>query len=114
MKELSIHIVVNPVAPMNQSSYRFEADFFDFNPTPEDSNAGRCYNCDKEIYISSPTTAILQEFSTPQYALVEISTTRGLKYTIGTYQIPALVSLIPSLNTTTLQIRCKMLHSPLL
>lgn len=114
MKELSIHINVYPISTMRQTVYKFESDYFDYDPTPEDSDAGRCYNCDKDIYISTPPTTILNEFSSPQYAIVEISTTRSLKYKIGSSQIPALVSLIPHLNSTTLQIKCKMLHSPLL
>lgn len=72
MKELSIHIKVFPIAKMKQTIYKFEADQFDYDPTPEDSDAGRCYICDKDIYITTPTTDILNEFSSPQYAIVEI------------------------------------------
>lgn len=114
MKELSIHIRVFPLAKMKQDVYQFESDHFDYDPTPEDSDAGRCYNCDKDIYIATPTTDILNEFSSPQYAIVEIKTTRQQNYKIGNNQIPAFVSLIPHLNSTTLQIRCKMLHSPII
>lgn len=114
MKELSIHIKVFPIAKMKQTVYKFEADQFDYDPTPEDSDAGRCYICDKDIYITTPTTDILNEFSSPQYAIVEIKTTRGHIYKIGNNQIPALISLIPHINCTTLQIKCKMLHSPLI
>ena len=114
MKELSIHIKVYPVSRMRHTIYKFEADSFDFDPIPEDSDSGRYYNCDKEIYISTPSVDILKEFSIQQYAIIEFVSTRGYLYRIGDKQLPALVSLIPHLNSTTLQIKCKMLYSPLI
>ncbi len=114
MNEFSIHINVYPIARMLHTVYKFEADFFDYDPTPEDSSAGKCYNCDKDIYISLPTSSVLKDFSSPKYAIIEISTTNGKKYKIGSNQIPALVSLTPHLNTATLHVKCKMLHSPLI
>ena len=114
MNEISIHINVYPIKKLEQSVYKFEADSFDFDPTPEDNNAGRFYNCDKDIYISKPSAEILKEFSNPQYAIVEFTSTRQEKYRIGTSQIPALISLSPHLNTATLHVKCKMIHSPLI
>ena len=54
MKELSIQIKVYPVSNMRQDVYRFMADEFEFTPVPESSEAGRCFNCNKDISISLP------------------------------------------------------------
>ena len=65
MKELSIQIKVYPVSNMRQDVYRFMADEFEFTPVPESSEAGRFFNCNKDISISLPPSGVLNGPSFP-------------------------------------------------
>lgn len=114
MRELSVQLVIYPITRMSQDVYRLTADPFEFNPVPEDSEAGRCFNCAKEITVDIPPDTILRDFSIGKFAIVEFRDTRYRKFQIGDNKIPAIVSLWPNLNTATLKIECKMLKSPLL
>lgn len=114
MKELSIHIKIHMYQNSHSYTYGFMCEEFDFDPTPEESNAGIIYNCDKDIVIEKPSSDVLKEFMTAKDSIVEISDTKGKHYRIGNNQIPAYVSIVPHLNTATLKIRCKMLFSPLI
>lgn len=114
MRELSIQISVYPVSKMRQDIYRFVADEFTFAPVPEDSEAGRCFNCNKDITVDLPPANVIQDFSSGRFAIVEFRDTRYRKFRVGDNKIPAIVSIIPNLNSATLKIECKMLKSPLL
>jgi hypothetical protein len=114
MKELSIHIKVYPVTRMRQDVYRFMADEFDFIPVPESSEAGRCFNCNKDINISLPPSGVMKDFLAGRFCIVEFTDTRHRIFRIGDKKIPAIVSISPNLNSATLKIECKMLSSPLL
>lgn len=63
MRELSIQLNVYPIAKMRQDIYRFTADEFTFAPVPEDSEAGRCFNCNKEITVDLPPEDVIRDFS---------------------------------------------------
>lgn len=63
MRELSIQINVYPIAKMRQDIYRFTADEFTFAPVPEDSEAGRCFNCNKDITVDLPPVDVIRDFS---------------------------------------------------
>ncbi len=110
MKEFSIQLKVYPLSPMLESVYLFTADEFTFVPVPEDSEAGRCFVCDKEITIDQPGANTLGEFSVERTSVVEFRDTSGKKIRIE----PALVSILPNLNTATLKIESKMRRSPFL
>lgn len=114
MKELSIQIKVYPVTSMRQDVYRFMADEFDFTPVPEFSEAGRCFNCNKDINISLPPSGVMKDFLAGRFCIVEFTDTRHRNFRIGDKKIPAIVSISPNLNSATLKIECKMLSSPLL
>ena len=112
MKELSIIISVTPVTNMKKSSYTFIADPFDFSYTIEKTNAGNCFNCDKDITIELPDSDIVREFSTTRWVIVHLRDSSNRIINLGTTDIPASVTIIPYLNTATLNIVCKMLRSP--
>ncbi len=114
MKELSIHIQVYPLSSTRRDAYRFEADEFDFSPSVEESDAGCLFNCDKDVTVTTPAADVMADFSIPLPAIVEFSDTEGRKYRVGCPQIPALVSVAPNLNSSTLRIRCGMVRPPLL
>lgn len=114
MRELSIQICIYPITPMRQEVYRLTADAFDFNPVPEDSEAGRCFNCNKDITIDLPNSNVLHDFANSKFAIVEFRDTRYRKFRVGDGKIPAIVAIFPNLNSATLRIECKMLKSPLL
>lgn len=114
MRELSIQIKVYPVNKMRQDIYRFTADEFDFTPISEMSEAGRCFNCNKDIVVSLPPSNVMSDFASGRFAIVEFTDTRHRNIRIGDNKIPAIVSISPNLNTATLKIECKMLKSPLL
>ena len=112
MKELSIIISVTPIANMKKSSYTFIADPFDFSYTIEKTNSGNCFNCDKDITIELPDSDIVHEFSTTRRVIVHLRDSSNRIINLGTTDIPALVTIVPYLNTATLNIVCKMLRSP--
>ena len=112
MTELSIIISVTPIANMKKSSYTFIADPFDFSYTIEKTNAGNCFNCDKDITIELPDSDIVHEFSTTRRVIVHLRDSSNRIVNLGTTDIPALVTIVPYLNTATLNIVCKMLRSP--
>lgn len=112
MKELSIIISVTPIANMKKSSYTFIADPFDFSYTIEKTNAGNCFNCGKDITIELPDSDIVHEFSTTRRVIVHLRDSSNRIINLGTTDIPALVTIVPYLNTATLNIVCKMLRSP--
>ena len=114
MKELSIQIKVYPVNNMRQDIYRFIGDEFDFTPVPELTEAGRCFNCNKDINISLPPSEVTKDFLSGSFCIVEFTDTRHRRFRIGDKKIPAIVSISPNLNSATLKIECKMLSSPLL
>lgn len=114
MKELSVQIKIHPVTKMRQGVYHFMAEAFDFAPLAEFSEAGCCFNCDKDIIISLPTSEVAREFMSGRLAIVEFTDTRHQVFRVGDKKIPAIVSISPNLNTATLRITCKMLESPLL
>lgn len=112
MKELSVVLRVRPVRKMRQAEYRFFADSFSFVPSVEDSDPGRLFDCSKDITIETPPADILREFSVPRSAVVCLRDSSGEEISIGTDDIPATVFISANLNTSTLKISCKMLHSP--
>lgn len=114
MKELSIQIKVHPVTKMRQEVYHFTAEEFEFSPLAEISEAGCCFNCDKDIVISLPPSEVTREFMSGRLAVVEFADTKRRVFRVGDKRIPAIVSVSPHLNTATLRIECKMLQSPLL
>lgn len=114
MRELSIQIKVYPVNKMRQDIYRFTADEFDFTPVPETSEAGVCFNCNKDITIALPPSHVMSDFTSGKFSIIEFTDTRHRNIKIGDNRIPAIVSISPNLNTATLKIECKMLKSPLL
>lgn len=83
MKELSIQIKVYPVTGMRQDVYRFMADEFDFTPVPESSEAGRCFNCNKDINISLPPSGVMKDFLAGRFCIVEFTDTRHRSFRIG-------------------------------
>lgn len=113
MSEFSILVKVFPLRSDVGAGYTFMADEFDFVPQPEDSEAGRCYVCDKDIVCQPVSADVIRAFEGGIWAKVLFRDTRGRVFTIGTDTVPATVSISPHLNTVTLQIRCRMLSSPL-
>ena len=95
MKELSIIISVTPIANMKKSSYTFIADPFDFSYTIEKTNAGNCFNCDKDITIELPDSDIVHEFSTTRRVIVHLRDSSNRIINLGTTDIPALVTIVP-------------------
>ena len=112
MKELSIVISVTPIRAMKKSSYIFIADRFDFNYTIEKTSSGICFNCSKDITIELPDSDIIREFYGGRHVIVHLRDSSDRIINLGTTDIPASVTIIPYLNTATLSITCKMLHSP--
>ena len=112
MQELSIIISVTPKNKMKKSSYTFIADPFDFSYTIEKTSAGNCFNCDKDITIELPDSDIVREFSVTRQVIVHLRDSSNRIINLGTTDIPASVTIIPYLNTATLNIVCKMLRSP--
>lgn len=114
MKELSIQIKVHPVTTMRQEVYHFMAEEFEFTPLLENSEAGYCFNCNKDVIISLPPSEVTREFIAGRFAIVEFTDTKHRAYLVGDKKIPAIVSISPHLNTATLKIESTMLYSPLL
>ncbi len=113
MKELSIIISVTPVGKMNKGNYTFISDPFSFSPVIESTSAGNLFNCDKDITIELPDRDTIKEFQPGRSAIVSFRDTSGRAITIGTQEMPATLSISPNLNSATLILKCKMLHSPL-
>lgn len=113
MRELSIIVKVIPLSSGGSVTHNFIADAFDFVPKAEESEAGICYVCDKDIVCHPVTADVIRAFQGGIWAKVQFRDTRGHVFTIGTDTVPATVSLSPNLNTLTLQVRCRMLSSPL-
>ena len=80
MRELSIQLNVYPIAKMRQDIYRFIADEFTFSPVPEDSEAGRCYNCNKEITVDLPPADVIRDFSSGKFAIIGSSVLGIIRY----------------------------------
>ncbi len=97
---------------MRQDVYRFTADEFTFSPVQESSEAGRCLNCGKELTIGLPPQHVTADFLPGRFAIVEFTDTRHRNVRIGDNKLPAIVSISPHLNSATLKIECRMLHSP--
>lgn len=114
MKELSVIIRVKPVRIMKKEEYVFFADSFSFVPTCADSASGRLFDCSKNITIETPDIDTLKEFEYERYAVIYFRDSSEKCFAIGTEDVPALVSIFANLNTSTLKISCKMLHSPFL
>lgn len=114
MKELSVIIRVKPVRRMKKDEYVFFADSFSFVPTHADSASGRLFDCSKNITIETPDIDTLKEFECERYAVIYLRDSSEKCFVIGTENVPALVSIFANLNTSTLKISCKMLHSPFL
>ena len=104
MKELSVIIRVKPVRRMKKEEYVFFADSF----------SGRLFDCSKNITIETPDIDTLKEFECERYAVIYFRDSSEKCFAIGTEDVPALVSIFANLNTSTLKISCKMLHSPFL
>ena len=113
MSEFSILVKVFPLRSDVGASYTFIADEFDFVPQPEDSEAGRCYVCDKDIVCQPVSADVIRAFGGGIWAKVQFRDTRGRFFNIGSDTVPAVVAISAHLNTITLQIRCRMLASPL-
>lgn len=114
MRELSIQVKVYPIAESLYDVYSFVAEEFSFAPVPENSEAGICFNCNKDITIELPEQHILKELASGKFAIVEFTDTMGRRIRIGDRKIPAIVSVSPNLNSAILKIECKMLNSPYL
>lgn len=112
MKELSVLVFVIPFGNTRKDRYAFLADSFDFIPVPENSSAGIAYNCNKDIIIDRPEKEVIKEFASGLSARVVFTDSRENQYAIGDKDIPAIVSINPNLNSATLKIECKMIHSP--
>lgn len=112
MKELSVILRVKPVRKMKKEEYIFFADYFSFIPANADSNSGKLFDCSQSITIETPDIDTLKEFECERYAIIYLQDSSGKDIMIGTEDIPALVSISANLNTATLKISCKMLHSP--
>lgn len=114
MRELTITLRVKPTGKMKKEEYRFLADPFSFAPSIADSVSGKLFDCSKDITIETPDVDTLREFSTSRSAIVYLRDSLEKDIAIGTDDIPALVSIAANLNTATLKISSKMLHSPFL
>ena len=99
---------------MKKEEYRFLADPFSFATSITDSVSGKLFDCSKDITIEIPDVDTLREFSTARSAIVYLRDSLEKDIVIGTDDIPALVSISANLNTATLKISSKMLHSPFL
>lgn len=114
MKELSIIVSITPITNMKKSNYTFLADPFTLNPVIEKSPAGSLFNCNQDITIECPDDATINEFHPGRYAIISFRDTSGRTINVGTQEVPATVTISPNLNSATLKIECKMLHSPFL
>lgn len=114
MRELTITLRVKPTGKMKKEEYRFLSDPFSFTPSITDSVSGNLFDCSKDITIETPDVDTLREFSTARSAIVYLCDSSEKNIAIGTDDIPALVSISANLNTATLKISSKMLHSPFL
>lgn len=114
MRELTITLRVKPTGIMKKDEYHFLADPFSFTPSITDSISGKLFDCSKDVTIEIPDADTLREFSSTRFAIVYLRDSLERDIAIGTDDIPALVSISANLNTATLQISCKMLHSPFL
>lgn len=113
MKELSIIVLVTPLGNMKKKSYTFISDPFSVSPSIETTAAGNLFNCDKDITIELPDRDTIKEFQSGRSAVVSFRDTTGRIINIGTQEMPATLSISPSLNSATLSIKCRMIHSPL-
>ena len=112
MKELSVVLKVKPVRKMKKDEYVFWADHFSFVPTNSDSTPGRLFDCSQNIAIETPDIETLKEFECERSVIVRLRDSSGNEIAVGTEDIPALLSISANLNTATLRISCKMIHSP--
>lgn len=85
---------------------------FQFDPQKEESDAGSCYNCDLSVVIDKPSEDILQQFAHKISCSVYLKDTDGGSILLGDDNLPAMVSIEPTLNKARLNISCKMLQSP--
>lgn len=115
MKELSLQIEVIPLkGNTHEKSYNFFSnDYYQLQNLKSDSEAGVSFNCNQSIIIDKPSTSVNREFSFPHSCIVRFHESDGNVIQIGSEEIPALVTIVPTLNTASMEIVCNMLYSPL-
>lgn len=104
------------VTPLNGSSPQpvtFSTDPFTFEPAQSDDDSGTSYRCDHDFVVEIPPSEVLERFSTPIPAIVELFATGGHTFAIGTAGIPAMVTVCPHLQRARLHVTCTMLRSPM-
>lgn len=111
MKELCDVIGVLPLGQHYLLSFSV-ASPFEFDPQKEESDAGTCYNCNLSVVIDKPSEDIFQHFAHKVSCIVSLKDTDEGFYTLGDENLPAMVSIEPTLNKARLTIECKMLRSP--
>ena len=114
MNELSIVLKFVSLGGMKKDSYFFMADSFTFTPAVSDAASGRLFDCSKDITIETPSPSTQQEFSITRSGILFLKDSTDQLFRIGSDEIPASISIIPNLNSSTLKISCKMLTSPYL
>lgn len=90
------------------------AEKFSFDPTLAESAPGILYNCGMERVIEKPDPSILKLFASPRSCTVKFTDTTGFDYKIGTWNIPAQVTITPLLNNAKLTVVCNTTVNPYL
>ncbi len=117
MIEFSNLIRITPITQSTTGSnrvYELIADAFSYIPQLTDSEAGNYWNCDKTIIIDLPNNEARRFFKIARKATLEIKSTDGRRYQIGTPDLPAMVQISSNLTSANLTIHCQMLTDPFL
>lgn len=87
---------------------------FSFEPALAETAPGLLYNCGMERVIEKPDPSTLKLFATPRSCTVKFTDTAGDHYKIGTWNIPAQVTITPLLNNAKLTVVCNTTVNPYL
>jgi len=91
----------------------FMADDFSFDPTQSESESGSLYDCSVTFIIESPSTSVVTRFSTPVSSVLILRDTSGLKYPIGTKNIPGTALIQKGIQKSRLIFKCNSLSNPI-
>jgi len=124
MKEFSSLIDIYPVEDISNENpepwnnertglYTFLADDFTFDPSQSDSESGSLFDCNMTFIIETPSISIITRFLTPISSVLILRDTSGIKYPIGTKNIPGTALIQKGIQKSRLIFKCNSLISPL-
>lgn len=111
-KELSTVIHVHDHA--TAEDFIFYADKFSFEPTLANTAPGLLYDCGMVRVIEKPEASICKLFDFPRSCTVKFTDTTGNDYKIGTWNMPAYVTILTLLDAAKMYVVCNTTVNPYL